>query len=570
MPKQLLVTPIDIMTIDGGERPSLFQAAWKAVRSRNPHIRLCYNTGRLLEDVQHMIKDGQLLRPDYIISGLGARIFDSTGKLLLRNFNKRGVPEWDLARVEEIVSSFEQIEKRPATYQGPFKSSWYYYNASPAQLEQLKHLLEAAGQAVNLIYHYARDLDILPRRANKGAALSWLLKNEQIAAKDTFAAAYTSNDIPVLQIDGIHGIVLENAQPELLEASLQLPVYQAKRNNEEGLVEGLVHFGLLEETALNRILKKAHTPRRRSRARTATADIQLHSLSAEQVALIRTAYDQAIAAIRKNITPAGFSACSLHDNETVGTDQNYRSIWSRDGSITLIGTLGLDDHEIRDCQRHTLQTLFQHMSPHGQFPSYVHIETGAADYSGIGGISSIDSGLWVVIAAGEYALVSGDTRFLQRNKGKLEKSMEWLNSQDSNVDGLLEIPEGGDWTDLFGRSYNILYDEVLWYRANIVFARTLELLRDFEQAARILHKAEVIKQAILRQFWPTTQKTEGLSLSFADMQYTLGDAWYLIAAVSPFSFDWRCDVFGNVLALLFNVTDMPRAQRSLRFMQASG
>ena len=40
-------------------------------------------------------------------------------------------------------------------------------------------------------------------------------------------------------------------------------------------------------------------------------------------------------------------------------------------------------------------------------------------------------------------------------------AMNWLSAHDSNNDGLLEIPEAGDWTDLFGRSYNVLYDEVV-------------------------------------------------------------------------------------------------------------
>lgn len=76
--------------------------------------------------------------------------------------------------------------------------------------------------------------------------------------------------------------------------------------------------------------------------------------------------------------------------------------------------------------------------------------------------------------------------------------------------------------------------------------------------------------AILEKFWPTTSRNESLRLSFADMQYTLGEAKYLIAAVSPFDFDWRCDVFGNVLAVLYNVLDTDRARKAFRFMWDSG
>ena len=70
--------------------------------------------------------------------------------------------------------------------------------------------------------------------------------------------------------------------------------------------------------------------------------------------------------------------------------------------------------------------------------------------------------------------------------------MDWLSAHDSNTDGLLEIPEAGDWTDLFGRSYHVLYDEVLWYRANVCYGRILEYQQDFERAADYLRWSQFI------------------------------------------------------------------------------
>jgi hypothetical protein len=37
----------------------------------------------------------------------------------------------------------------------------------------------------------------------------------------------------------------------------------------------------------------------------------------------------------------GFFACALADNESYGTNINYRSIWARDGAMTLVWTLDL-------------------------------------------------------------------------------------------------------------------------------------------------------------------------------------------------------------------------------------
>lgn len=61
-----------------------------------------------------------------------------------------------------------------------------------------------------------------------------------------------------------------------------------------------------------------------------------------------------------------------------------------------------------------------------------------------------------------------------------------------------------------------------------------------------------------------------MSRSFADMQFSVGDAPYLLAQVTPFDFNWRCDVYGNILAFLFNVLDVGRARTAFRFMWGVG
>jgi glycogen debranching enzyme len=238
----------------------------------------------------------------------------------------------------------------------------------------------------------------------------------------------------------------------------------------------------------------------------------------------------------------------------------------------VIGSLPLahSHPHIRECQRNTLETMITHLSPNGQFPANVRLEDQVPDYSGVGGICSIDSGLWVIIAFYEYVRVTREMDFLRQHFDQLQLAMNWLSAHDSNNDALLEIPEAGDWTDLFGRSYNILYDEVLWYRANICFGRMLELMGVEERAGDYLRWARVIKREIVANFWPSTQEKMYANISFAEQQYALGDARYLIAQVTPFDYSWRCDTYGNVLAYLYDVVGKDKAGMSFRFMWGVG
>ena len=177
------------------------------------------------------------------------------------------------------------------------------------------------------------------------------------------------------------------------------------------------------------------------------------NLSSADLALLQTGYSRAKEAIDRNITPLGFSACSLEDNQVLGTDANYRSVWARDGAKTLIWTLELEEEHIRNCQRQTLHTILSHQAPAGQLPAHVLIDTNEPEYGGIGGITSIDSALWTVIAVYHFCRHTGEWSFADEYREVLQKTMDWLSALDANNCGLIEIPEAGDWTDLFARSY---------------------------------------------------------------------------------------------------------------------
>jgi len=336
-PIRLFASDLDGTLIGNPESTRRFKTAWELL---TPEARplLVYASGRLVDDLTQFVKDGALPEADYYIGGVGTQIHDTRAQAAMGEFQTHLARDWDVARVREIVGHFPGIQPQPDVFQHEFKTSWFLDISSPATINELKRQLKEAGLKVVVVYSSSRDLDVLPRSASKGGALRWLCRRLGVPLDQVLVAGDSGNDASMFNVPGVRGIIVENAQPELFEATVDVATFKSRQVMADGVLDGLCHHGVVcvVPTAAQTSTPTTSMP---AGFRMLFTGSGLGTLGASDKEYLRTAYEKALVALRKNITPLGFSACSLADNQVTGTDANYRSVWARDGAITIVNTM---------------------------------------------------------------------------------------------------------------------------------------------------------------------------------------------------------------------------------------
>ena len=134
------------------------------------------------------------------------------------------------------------VEKQPGHFQNDFKSSWFYDDATEDDIRKIEKAMDGEGLEVNVIYSSSRHLDILPKWANKGNSLDWLLRYLKIKPEEVIVAGDSGNDSAMFKIPKINGIVVGNAQPELYHETKHMSVFYSEKPGHEAVFGGLKTF----------------------------------------------------------------------------------------------------------------------------------------------------------------------------------------------------------------------------------------------------------------------------------------------------------------------------------------
>lgn len=249
MAKFLFVTDLDNTLV--GDDQALEELNKKLKQHRQEYdTKIVYTTGRSLTLYHKLTEEKHLLVPDALVTAVGTEIYFDLDDGPDPTWTEQMAIGWDRELVINTASHFADLTPQPETEQRPFKVSYFLAEVVAADvLSELEDLLQKRGLNVRLIYSGGKDLDIIPKRGNKGSAMQFLREKWEITPSQTVVCGDSGNDIALFSVDQEKGIIVGNAQPELLRWFEINPAnyrYLAKSHYAAGILEGLYYFGFFE------------------------------------------------------------------------------------------------------------------------------------------------------------------------------------------------------------------------------------------------------------------------------------------------------------------------------------
>ncbi len=246
----LFVTDLDNTLVGDDQALATLNQQLEHRRQHNG-TKIVYATGRSLTLFRRLTRQVDLLPPDVLIASVGTEIYTNGSDTPSPDWSEVLNHQWDRNLVVATTAHFADLTPQPETEQAPFKVSFFLTaQAATEVIPQLETSLRDRGLDTQIIYSGGIDLDILPRRANKGQALTFVREALGISPDRTVACGDSGNDLAMFQARSERGIIVGNAMPELLKWHHENPNpnrYLATAHCAAGILEGLQHFGFLEK-----------------------------------------------------------------------------------------------------------------------------------------------------------------------------------------------------------------------------------------------------------------------------------------------------------------------------------
>ncbi len=308
--------------------------------------------------------------------------------------------------------------------------------------------------------------------------------------------------------------------------------------------------------------------------------------------LLTTARQKALEIMHRCVTPHGFRASGLA--------AGYPQVWARDCGIIFLGAVASGDPTLIATARASLETMSKYQSRRGMIQLNVNPDNGYVSTENAG---AVDANLWYIISHYLYFQISGDVDFLRKHWQTIDNALMWLEMQDMNECGLLEVPEAGDWMDLLAVRYNVLYDNVLYYAAALAheeMAKALDRQGSLEHqdasspfppfptapfqiytpevdAAGIHERLNLLMWIdrcwVAEHFAEHLERLKTIRLEWFMLYHNMGTIssrpFYLPWVAFREYGDW-CDSLGNTLAILTGVADGHHTEHILRYMRQVG
>jgi len=242
-PEWLLISDVD-HTVLGGDASTTRLADF--VEAHRDRLATCFSSGRFCASILESVATTPLPTPDLVTGGVGTEIqpvrataFAAAVRDAADDWAKQLDRHWDPDAARDLAEAIDAVSRQPDEQQSRFKQSFFWHDAPPEGLDELRAALDEAGLKAKVVYSSNRDLDILPADADKGNAAVFLVNHLGYAPHRVLVAGDSGNDAAFFT-HGFHGIVVHNALPELKDAAPD--AYHANASEGDGVIEGIQHY----------------------------------------------------------------------------------------------------------------------------------------------------------------------------------------------------------------------------------------------------------------------------------------------------------------------------------------
>jgi sucrose-6-phosphatase len=243
-PLALFVTDLDNTLV--GDPAALQELnEWLSKSRLNSGTKIVYATGRSRTSYQSLAASVNLLPPDGLISSVGTEIY-LEGEEPWSEWENHISPGWQRSAIPKIAAQFADLKPQPIEEQRPYKISYYLSETAAIEvIPRLRQELRYQQIPAEIIYSGNKDLDIIPKASNKGAAVQFLQQYWQLDTSPAVVCGDSGNDISLFNYEQPYGIFVGNAQQELklwYELNATERHYLAHGNYARGILEGLEYF----------------------------------------------------------------------------------------------------------------------------------------------------------------------------------------------------------------------------------------------------------------------------------------------------------------------------------------
>jgi hypothetical protein len=268
----VVATDLDRTLLPNGKQPydETMPLFGKLVKSYG--FPLIYVTGRNTHQIRAGIREYDPPLPRYAVAEVGTRVYEMIDGRFVEDegyidFIRQHTPDWDINGFRRVLSELSNLRTQEDFNQNQFKLSYYVDRLEQASdiVAEVEQRVRTVCEQINIIYSVDETigqglLDILPMRANKMEGLEHVRKKLAVSQDDLVFCGDSGNDLQPLTF-GYRAVLVRNAIDEVREkvrrvvAEKGFPekVYFAKGHGKlngnyvSGVIEGMLHFGLISE-----------------------------------------------------------------------------------------------------------------------------------------------------------------------------------------------------------------------------------------------------------------------------------------------------------------------------------